>query len=294
MSFFARPHFLIWRQGAWQFISRKRYFLDAGNHLSQLETTHTGQVSIDDALKLLANFRQSYKCKSLTVLLPDDWLEFGECRLESDLPKSLYLLAAHTQASNITLYADQPQMLSYVVLNSSAQSPTMYLALLLKKHHDAFVQLGLPQIFSEGLIRKSQAPSWRVLKSLMPSFLSYRSDYLERQAEQRACRAIMLSMCLVAVIGVFGSAVIVKQTTEPVTAFQWPWPSLATRQLQVVSSLNFIRTLPVSLRLDHVILQEERVHLSVTGEHNKLRSWQENWPAQLPSLDVDLNEGERL
>lgn len=289
MHFLARPYLLVWRQDHWQSYYCKDYF-HCNTQANQRDALSVGNVSIDDALKQLAELLPSHASKPVAVLLPDHWLESDQFELDTELPQSLYLMAAHTQASNVTRHDAQQHTLSYVVIAKSEQSLSMHVAVLLKKYHEIFQQLGIKKVFSERAIQVSNARSWRVLRSVMRPFSSYQKDYLERRAERNSRIVLVACIALVALSGIWGSLVIRNLTPKSVDTFKWPWPSVGHHQTHVVDSLTQLRTLPVSVRLDDVLVTEDKVHVTVTGNSSDVQVWQENWPDRLPPLEVTMSE----
>lgn len=284
MSFFTRPYLLVWRNNAWLALSKQQYF-----HLQEdsAVTSVLPDCPLDEALQQLATFFRQRKRKPIAVLLPDAWLELGECDLDSDLPQSLHLLAAHTQAGHMFVRESSVQMISYVT--DREHKDAMHVATLPKTYFDAFAQLGVRRLYSEGLARRCKPNTWRQLTCLMRPFVSYEEDYLERQTEQRFRYTLASLIVLVALVSGWLAIDLIKQTPAPISAFQWPWPSGDGDRMDVIASLTYLRTLPASLRLDDVRISLEHIHLSVTGDAADLQLWQANWPEQLPPLQIMLN-----
>ncbi|SBS29694.1 hypothetical protein MAQ5080_01474 [Marinomonas aquimarina] len=285
MSFFARPYVLIWRDNAWLALSKQQYFQNQDDQSAA--PAESPDCSLDEALQQLASFLRQRKRKPSAILLPDAWLEISQCDLDQDLPQSLHLLAAHTQAGQMSVRESLPPMISYVTHHK--QHAAMHVATLAKTYFDAFTQLGITKLYSEGLIWRSQLSSWRQLSSAMQSFVSYEDDYLERQTEHRYRCTLVALIVLVALSSGWLAAHLIKQTPEPMSAFQWPWPSVDTERMEMMDSLRYLRTLPASVRLDDVRVSQSRIRLSVTGNAADVVLWQANWPEQLPPLLIMLN-----
>ncbi|MCO4784380.1 hypothetical protein [Marinomonas atlantica] len=289
MHFLARPHLLVWRQDHWQSYYCKDYF-QSNTKLNQGDVLPAADTPIDDALKQLAVLLRQNAVKPVAVLLPDCWVESDQFELDAELPESLYLMAAHTQASNVTRHATQQHTLSYIVTSECKHSPSMYVAVLLKKYHDTFLQLGIHQVFSERVIRLSNARSWRAIRSVSRPFLSYQKDYLERRAERKERIVLAACIALVALSGIGGGLVIRNLTPEFVETFKWPWPSIGHHQDHVLGSLTQLRTLPVSVRLDEASVTKDKVHLIITGNTHDFQTWHKNWPDRLPPLEVTTSK----
>lgn len=286
MSFFTRPYLLIWRNNAWLALSKRQYFQDQDDHDTAI--AHSPDCSLDEALKQLVALLRQRKRQPCAILLPDTWVELDACPLDADLPQSLHLLAAHTQTGHMFVRESAEQMISYIA-DRRDQNPTLHVATFPKIYSDAFAQLGIRRLYSEGLVLRSKLTSWHQLSCQMQPFISYEEDYLERQTEQRYRNVLVALMMLVALSGGWLAFDLIKHTPEPVSAFQWPWPSSELSRMDVVASLTYLRTLPASLRLDDVRISLEHIHLSVTGDANELQLWQAHWPEQLPPLQIMLN-----
>lgn len=284
MSFFARPYVLIWRNDAWLAVSKQQYFQTLD------EFNSTSNVTWDDALQRLAMELRQRSHKPFAILLPDEWLTIGRCHLDSSLPKSLYLLAAHTQVGQMLVQHNAEQMLSYMV--SPELGNEMYVASLPKADLDALEPLRSTKVFSEGLIQRVKLPSWRRLTAYVKPFVAYSDDYLERRMEQRYRHTLLSLMVMVALLGSGLAYSLIENTPTPASGFQWPWPSSDHSQTDVLESLAYLRTLPASLRLDDVHISLEQIRLSVTGSATDLQWWQSNWPKKLPPLEIVVN-GER-
>ena len=285
MSFFSRPYLLIWRDNAWLALSKRQYFQQ--QQTADRSQSALPESSLDEALHQLASLLRQRKRKPTAVLLPDAWVELSESAFDAELPQPLHFLVAQTQAGQMFVRESSVQMISYMAKRTP--STVMHVATLPKTYFDAFAQLGISRLYSEGLVLRNNLSSWRSLSYLMRPFASYEEDYLERQTERRHRNTLAILIALVALSSSWFAMDLVKHTPEPVADFQWPWPSNDKSRMDVISSLTYLRTLPATLRLDDVRISLEHIHLSVTGNAEDLQLWQANWPKQLPPLQIMLN-----
>lgn len=285
MPFFATPFLLIWRDSAWHSVPAQDY-LD--QHSDVITDSTAQKLSMDEGLKQLESYLRHNK-KPFAVLLPDAWIEVGDVNIEPGVPQSLYLLAAHTRSDQISLRSSREQVISYYV-DHDASPMKMHIALLAQGYYAALTQLGVKQVFSEGLVRSAKLRKVRQLGCDLGPFVTYRDDYLERQKDYRTRMVLAGLICLVGIATASVSLSIIDDTPNDIADFRWPWPTLEQTDKEIVTSFGYLRTLPSTLRLDEVDANEQRIYLRVTGKASDLAVWQANWPANLPALEVTLNE----
>lgn len=296
MSFFHRPYALVWRQSQWQsltpaacveFISSFREEPSFDSEPSSCaESSEASEFSIDQALKLLATFLRGQKSKPTAIFLPDNWLQTADVALQANLPESLHFLAAHAKAETLFGALSEPHRLSYLHPNDEHPSH-LKVALLEKEYHDAFIRLGIHQVYSETLASQAKSKNWRAMLSLVTPFQPFHHNYLEQQREHRLRNGLFAGILGVALIGGIAYQYLLIQTPIEPPVFDWPWPAKHEQNASTLGVFNYVRSLPSRVRLDAIHVQNDEVILNVTGSPLDLKEWQEHWPNTLPPLTIE-------
>ena len=274
MFAFTRPKLLVWRDDVWQITPFAKHI-------------HTPPVATDtpfeEAAMQLSAFKKSHR--RYPICLPPEWLVHGDHSLPESFPDDLYPLVAHTYGAYYSALLDHDRVTGYV-----CQQDCLTFAVMSRQQYEAISVVGHQGVYSDALIRAVPQKRWSVIRHLVKPLEPFAEDYIERQRGTMQQRRMGGTMMLISVVtlGCIGYCLSQLPTLETVPA---PHYVASPQSHTLLDGLRYLRSLPPTVRLDRVILDESRVKLMASGQPQDLALWQQHWPDNLPPLQVAWQSG---